>query len=86
MIAAFQNNVAGLLIISDNFPKKNPATTSRMYNEMPEKRTPVLFISKNLAENILGSPIDENTTHHYTIQMRRSILLQRQIICKAQML
>jgi hypothetical protein len=63
MIAAFQNNVAGLLIISDNFPKNNPATTSRMYNEMPEKRTPVLFISKNLAENILGSPIDENTTH-----------------------
>jgi len=63
MIAAFQNNVAGLLIISDNFPKKNPATTSRMYNEMPEKRTPVLFISKNIAENILSSPIDENTAH-----------------------
>ncbi|HEX5154233.1 MAG TPA: M28 family peptidase [Parafilimonas sp.] len=63
MITAFQNNVAGLLIISDNFPKKNPTTISRMYNEMPEKRTPVLYISKNLAEHILGSPIDENTAH-----------------------
>ena len=63
MITAFQNNVAGLLIISDNFPKKNPTMISRMYNEMPEKRTPVLFISKNLAENILGSPVDENTAH-----------------------
>jgi hypothetical protein len=65
MIAAFQSNVAGLLIISDNFPKKNPTTVSRMYNEMPEHRTPVLFISKNLAENMLGSPIDENTAHTF---------------------
>ena len=63
MVAAFQNKVAGLLIISDNFPKKNRAAVSRMYNEMPEQRTPVLLISKNLADSILRASIDENTAH-----------------------
>ena len=57
-----QNGAVGLLIVSDNFPKKVLAK-SRMFNEMPNSKFPVLFISKNIAEAIIDTTLSENTTH-----------------------
>ncbi len=60
---AMQNNAAGVLVISDNFPQRNPVTKGRMYNEMVAGRAPVLFISKDLAASLLNTTPDENTEH-----------------------
>ncbi|MEO8713282.1 MAG: M28 family peptidase, partial [Parafilimonas sp.] len=60
---AMRSDASGLLIVSDDFPKKNIATKSRMYNAMPEKQFPVLFISQKIADNILDTALDENTAH-----------------------
>ena len=60
---AMRSDASGLLIVSADFPKQNMATKSRMYNVMPEKQFPVLFISQKIADDILDTILDENTAH-----------------------
>ena len=58
-----QNGAIGLLVVSDNFPKKNYSPKSRMFNELPQSHFPVLFISRKIAEAILDTILTENTAH-----------------------
>jgi Peptidase family M28 len=72
--SAMRYNATGLLIASDNFPKTNLQTKSRMYNAMPETKFPVLFISKKLAENILDTTLNDSTEHRsYTTNAQLNI-------------
>lgn len=60
---ATQNNAAGVLVISENFPKKKSVHKSRMYNEPTESRTPVFFISKKVAEALSNTTVTDSTAH-----------------------
>ncbi|MBV9963355.1 MAG: M28 family peptidase [Parafilimonas sp.] len=57
------NGAAGLLFVSDNFPRTNAQLKSRMFNELPQSHFPVVFISRNVAEAILDTTLTNNTAH-----------------------
>lgn len=63
LITASQSGAAGVLIVSDNFPKGKSVYKGRMYLKPSQVKTPLLNISKQLAEALLNAPIDENTAH-----------------------
>ncbi len=54
-----QYKAAGLLIVSNNFPRKNFKATGNMYlAQSKENSVPVFFISQNLADAILNMHVD----------------------------
>lgn len=55
-------NAAGLLIVSNNFPRKNFKRKGNMYIlNTNATNLPVFFISQNIADEILGTHVDSNT-------------------------
>jgi len=63
IITATQSGAAGVLIVSDNFPKEKSVYKSRMYLKPSDVKTPVFFVSKKLADALLNTNIDETTAH-----------------------
>ncbi|SFP82153.1 M28 family peptidase [Parafilimonas terrae] len=61
IIAAAQSGAAGVLIVSDNFPKDNSVYKGRMYLKPSQVKTPLFFVSKQLAEALINTGINENT-------------------------
>lgn len=68
-------DAAGLLIISNGFPRKNFKAKGNMYNTKTTNGSlPVFFISQNLADAILASHVDSTTTQKdYTTSFNISI-------------
>lgn len=63
IMLAPQYNAAGLLIVSDNFPRKNFKAKGNMYTTQQNGLTiPAFFISKKLAAAILNTSADSTTT------------------------
>jgi Zn-dependent M28 family amino/carboxypeptidase len=60
---ATQTGAAGILIVSDNFPKGQSVYKGRMYLKATESRTPVFFISGKIAGALLNTTLAENTEH-----------------------
>lgn len=63
IITATQTGAAGVLIVSENFPKTASIAKGRMYLKATEVRTPVFFVSKNIATALLNTTPAENTEH-----------------------
>lgn len=60
---AIQNGAAGVMIVSANFPKSNSAFKGRMYMEQGGSRTPIFFVSQQIADALLNTTVAANTTH-----------------------
>ncbi len=61
---AMEGNAAGVLIVSDNFPKKQSAFKGRMYlQQSTTNRSPALFISNKLAAALLNATVNADTKH-----------------------
>ena len=75
MATATQAGAAGILIVSDNFPKGQSIYKGRMYLKATEIKTAVFFISKKLAESILNTTVTDSTerrTYSTTAQLNIS--------------
>jgi hypothetical protein len=71
-----KDSAAGLLIISNNFPRKNFTGKGNMYNTTPNSSNnfPVFLISQNAADAILNMQVDSTTAHkNYTTHLSISI-------------
>ena len=69
-----QYNAAGLLIVSNSFPRKNFITKGNMYLTQTNNNIPVFFISQTLADAILNTHVDSNTIHKtYSANLNLSI-------------
>lgn len=70
-----QYNAAGLLIISNSFPRKNFNSKGNMYlAQVNNKSIPVFFISQNLGDAILNTHVDSNATpKSYNVNLNISI-------------
>jgi len=68
-------DVAGLLIVSNSFPRKNFKAKGNMYNTKTTNGSlPVFFISQNLADVIVGSHVDSTSSQkNYTTNFSISI-------------
>jgi hypothetical protein len=71
-----KDSAAGLLIVSNNFPRKNFTGKGNMYNTAPgsSNNFPVFFISQNAADAILNTQVDSTTVHKtYTTNLSINI-------------
>ena len=61
---AMEGDAAGVLIVSDNFPKKQSTFKGRMYQQSSTTgRAPVLYISNKIAEALLNTAVTSDTKH-----------------------
>ncbi len=69
-----QYKAAGLLIVSNNFPRKNFKRKGNMYISQTNNNIPVFFISQSVADFLLNTHVDSNTSHtDYNTNLQISI-------------